>query len=97
MRQFVQSIKNNLEVKQHNKERIGEYLVHIVVPVKTVKVFKTSKTVPNNRLIDSNLRSVMATTSVGGGLSTLRRLCVEMNVPPPVNEHLIGNISRRFL
>ena len=38
----------------------------------------------------------MATTSVGGGLSTLRCLCVEMNFPPPVNEHPYNNYLKHI-
>ena len=36
---------------------------------------------------DINLRSVVATTSAGGGFTTLRRMCTDFNFPQPVNEH----------
>ena len=59
---------------------------------KNVKTFKTSNIIEDNtsempnkiiRMIDINLRSVVATTSAGGGLTSLRRLCTNLNFPQP--------------
>ena len=35
-------------------------------------------------MIDINLRSVIATRSAGGGLTSLRRICTDFNFPEPV-------------
>lgn len=53
----------------------------------SITTFKTSKKVKDTDMIVINLRSVMAATSVGGGLTTLRRLYTDFNFPQPVNEH----------
>ena len=37
-------------------------------------------------MIDVNLRSVMATTSAGGGLTMLQKMCTNLDLPPPVTE-----------
>ena len=38
-------------------------------------------------MLDINLRSVIATTSGGGGLTTLRRMCTEFYFPEPITKH----------
>ena len=42
---------------------------------------------------DINLHSVVATTSVGGCHTRLHRLCNDLNLPQPVNEKPLNNLS----
>ena len=42
---------------------------------------------PKIRMLDINLRSVLASTSIGSGPSALRTFCTQMNFPQPVSEH----------
>ena len=73
---------------------------------KTLKTVTTSQVVHSNnrseksKLTDTNLRSVIATTSAGGDLTSLRKFCTDLNHPEPVTEnsynrylHLIENIA----
>ena len=68
-----------------------------------VKTFKTSNIIEDNtsempnkiiRMIDINLRSVVATTSAGGGLTSLRRLCTNLNFPQPITENSYNRYIR---
>ena len=45
------------------------------------------------KLIDINLRSVIAATSAGRGITSLRKFCADLNLPEPVTE----NPYNRFL
>ena len=42
-------------------------------------------------MVDINLRSVVATTSIGGGLTALRKLCTNFNFTQPVHEKQYNN------
>ena len=50
--------------------------------------FNTSQvnTINDKRMIDINLRSVMATISSGGGLTNLRNICTNFDIPRPITE-----------
>ena len=92
-----------LELKQDNGKRHGlcEVLVLLCKAChKVVNTFKTSRTIPDKRsskskVIDVNLRSVIATTSAGGGLTTLRRICSDMNFTPPITENAYNRYIRQ--
>ena len=47
--------------------------------------------------MDINLRSVVAVTSLGGGLTSLRNLCMHLDFPRPLAEHtkVIASILRK--
>ena len=45
-------------------------------------------------MIDINLRSVDATTSAGGGLTSLRCLCTNLNFPQPITENSYNRYIR---
>ena len=82
--------EKTLELKQNNKKKKGmckTLVLYCTSCEKLIKTFETSKTVTNNKMPDINLRSVVATTSAGGRLTTLRRMCTDFNFPQPVNEH----------
>ena len=86
--------ENKLLLQQNNKKRNGlcEMLIlHCTSCNTDIKSFKTSQQTVNNKMADINLRSVLATTAVGGGLSTLRKLCTNFNLSQPVNEHPYNN------
>ena len=51
-----------------------------------IKEFDTNPRVKTKGLIDINLRSVMATTSTGGGLTSLRNYNANFNFSPPVQK-----------
>ena len=46
--------------------------------------YNTSPNLVGRKMIDINLRSVMATTSAGGGLILLRNICTNMDIPQPI-------------
>ena len=86
--------ENKLLLQQNNKKRNGlcEMLIlHCTSCNTDIKSFKTSQQTVNNKMADINLRSVLATTAVGDGLSTLRKLCTNFNLSQPVNEHPYNN------
>ena len=93
-----------LVVKQNDPKRRGlceQIQLHCLSCRKIVKSIQTSKKVVGNstqsgRMIDVNLRSVIAATSIGGGLTTLRRLCFDFNSPPPVTEHPYNEYLKHF-
>ena len=72
-----------------------------------LKEFDTSPIVTDvgkKRMVDINLRSVVATTSIGGGLTALHKVCKNFNFMQPVHEKprtygklLLGNLSRMML
>ena len=85
-----------LQVRQDNKKRKGmceTLLLYCKSCGKTLKKVTTSPVVhSNNRsekswLTDINLCSVIATTSIGGGLTSLRKFCTDLNLPEPVTEN----------
>ena len=85
-----------LQVRQDNKKRKGmceTLLLYCKSCGKTLKNVTTSPVVhSNNRsekswLTDINLCSVIATTSIGGGLTSLRKFCTDLNLPEPVTEN----------
>ena len=87
--------EKTLELKQNNEKKKGlcETLLLYCASCKTyIKSFRTSKTNTNeqsskSKIIDINLRSVVATTSAGGGLTSLRRICTDFNFLPPITEN----------
>ena len=61
-----------------------------------IKTFKTSNVINSSenkksKMTDINLRSVVAATSAGGGLTSLRRICTDFNFPEPVTERAYNN------
>ena len=79
----------SIEMQQNNKKRKGmcERLLLMCVACKSViKEFDTSPRVKTKGLIDINLRSVMATTSTGGGLTSLRNYNANFNFSQPVQK-----------
>ena len=91
-------------VKQNDPKKRGlceQIQLHCLSCQKIVKSIQTSKKVVGNntqsgRMIDINLRSVIAATSIGGGLTTLRRLCSDFNFPPPVTELPYNEYLKHF-
>ena len=88
------SAEKTLQLKQNNTKRMGmcETLILYRNSCKTsIKSFQRSKPVGKQKgrqqMIDINLRSVIAATSGGGGLTTLRRMCTDFNFPEPITEH----------
>ena len=76
-----------LSLQQNTKKRNGlsEMLIlHSTSCNTDIKSFKTSQTVNNK----------MATTAIGGGLSTLRKLYTNFNFSQPVNEHEGNSIKK---
>ena len=61
-----------------------------------IKTFKTSNVITSrqgkkSKMTDINLRSVVAATSSGGGLTSLKRICTDFNFPEPVTERAYNN------
>ena len=59
-----------------------------------LKEFDTSPTVTDvgkKRMVGINLWSVVATTSIGGGLAALRKVCTNFNFMQPVHEKQYNN------
>jgi len=90
--------EKSLILKQDNKKKksMCETLLLFCNFCKvTLKSTEASKLVVNkssnldkqSKIIDVNLRSVIATTSSGGGLTSLRRFCSNLNFPEPVTEN----------
>jgi len=89
--------------RQDNKRRKGMCETILLFRTHCYKTLKTIESSPlaeseNNRsqLIDINLRSVIATTAGGGGLTSLRRLCANLNFPEPVTENAYNNYLRHL-
>ena len=63
------------------------------------KKFETSPRVTDVRrkMVDINLRSVVATTSIGGGLTALRKLCTNFNFTQPVHEKQYNNYLKHVV
>ena len=64
-----------------------------------IKTFRTSKFTTEkpsskSKMIDINLRSVVATTSAGSGLTSLTRVCTNLNVPEPITENRYNRYIR---
>ena len=85
-----------LQVRQDNKKRKGmceTLLLYCKSCGKTLKPVTTNQVVHSNnrseklRLTNINLRSVIATTPTGGGLTSLRKFCTDLNPPEPVTEN----------
>ena len=62
-----------------------------------IQIFETSKKVGNSQMIEINLMSVMAATSVAGGITILRRLCTDFNYTQPVLEHPFNNYLKHLV
>ena len=90
-------------LSQHNKKRMGlceTLIIHCTACNNNIKTFQTSKQAKvggSDKMIDLNLRSVMAATSIGGGLAVLRRLYTDLNFPQPVTEHPYNNYLNYLL
>ena len=92
--------KQTLVVNQNNMKRRGmceTLVIHCTSCNKDTKTFDTSKKIGNTKMIDINLRSVMAATSMGGGITILRRLCTDFNFPQPVAEHPYNNYMKHVV
>ena len=79
----------SIEMQQNNKKRKGvcvRLLLLCVACKSVIKEFDTSPRVKTKGLIDINLRSVKATTSTGGGLTSLRNYNANFNFSPPVQK-----------
>ena len=80
------------KITRKEKECVKLYCFIGNLVEKTLKTV-TSQVVHNNnrseklKLIEINLRSVIATTSAGGGLTSLRKFCTDLNFPEPVTEN----------
>ena len=92
---FLSSCKVRAKARQQKRQGLSEILiVHCLNCRNNVHRFETSENVQTekgNKMKDINLRSVAATTSMGGGLTKLRRLCNDLNLPQPVNEKPYNN------
>ena len=82
-----------VSVFQDNKHRYGLYEVLALKCTNCGTIqgrFPTSTKLTENtwggNMIDVNLRSVMATTSAGGGLTMLQEICTNLDLLPPVTE-----------
>ena len=78
--------KNNLMLEQDDKKRKG-LCERTVIKCRScnniVNIVNTSYTLPNN-MYDVNVRSVHASTSSGGALTSLRNFCTSMDLPAPI-------------
>ena len=72
-------------------------VTHCTTCNKDKKIFDTSKKIDHTQMIDINPRSVMAATSVSGGITILRRLCTDFNFPKPVGEHPYNNYLKHLV
>ena len=82
--------EKTLQLKQNNQKKRGmceTLMLYCTSCKQIIKTFNTSKTVAGKKMLDINLRSVVATTSAGGGLTSLRRICTDLNLPQPITEH----------
>ena len=92
--------KNSLVLKQNNSKRRGmceTLMINCTSSKPDIQIFETSKKVGNSQMIDINLMSVMAATSVAGGITILRRLCTDFNYTQPVLEHPFNNYLKHLV
>ena len=82
-----------LQIRENVNKRPGMY-EHLVLFCfsckKDIYSFNTSTQVENVKkkgMMDMNLRSVAAVTSLGGGLASLKKLCMHFDFPRPLAEH----------
>ena len=78
--------KNNLILEQDDKKRKGlceRILIKCRSCNKVVNIVNASYILPNN-MYDVNVRSVHASTSSDGALTSLRNVCTSMDFPAPI-------------
>lgn len=91
---------SNIRAKARQQKRQGLSVTsHYLISQNNVHTFETGKNVhteKGNKMKDINLRSLAATTSMGGGLTKLRRQSKDLNLPQKLNEKPYNNFLSYF-